>query len=69
MAGLLLRDTPVIIDYFIKYVTASTSKVKDYVPEAISQMGRAGEGRPRLNGTTGGRRRLSAARRRRRGRR
>ena len=39
MAGLLLRDTPVVIDYFINYVTASTSKVKGYVPEGISQMG------------------------------
>ncbi len=40
MAGLLLRDTPVITDYFINYVTASTSKVKGYVPEGISQMSR-----------------------------
>jgi len=39
MAGLLLRDTPVITDYFISYVTASTSKVKGYTPEGISQMG------------------------------
>ena len=39
MAGLLLRDTPVITDYFISYVTASTAKVKGYVPEGISQMG------------------------------
>ena len=38
MAGLLLRDTPVITDYFIKYVTASSSKVKNYVPEGISHM-------------------------------
>ena len=38
MAGLLLRDTPVITDYFINYVTASSSKVKNYVPEGISQM-------------------------------
>jgi peptide/nickel transport system substrate-binding protein len=38
MAGLLLRDTPVIIDYFINYVTASSSKVKNYVPEGISQV-------------------------------
>ena len=37
MAGLLLRDTPVITDYFINYVTASTSKVKNYVPDGISQ--------------------------------
>ena len=39
MAGLLLRDTPVVTDYFINYVTASTTKVKNYVPEGISQMG------------------------------
>jgi len=39
MAGLLLRDTPVVTDYFISYVTASTSKVKGYTPEGISQMG------------------------------
>ena len=38
MATLLLRDTPVITDYFINYVTASTSKVKNYVPEGISNM-------------------------------
>jgi peptide/nickel transport system substrate-binding protein len=38
MAGLLLRDTPVITDYFINYVTASTSKVKNYVPEGISHV-------------------------------
>ena len=38
MAGLLLRDTPVITDYFINYITASSSKVKNYVPEGISQM-------------------------------
>ncbi len=38
MAGLLLRDTPVITDYFIRYVTASSSKVRNYVPDGISQM-------------------------------
>jgi len=38
MAGLLLRDTPVVTDYFINYVTASTSKVKNYVPEGISHV-------------------------------
>ncbi len=38
MNGLLLRDTPVITDYFISYVTASSSKVKNYVPDGISQM-------------------------------
>lgn len=38
MAGLLLRDTPVITDYFIRYVTASSSKVKNYVPEGLSHI-------------------------------
>ena len=38
MAGLRLPDTPVITDYFINYVTASTSKVKNYVPDGISQV-------------------------------
>ena len=38
MAGLLLRDTPVITDYFINYTTASSSKVKNYVPEGLSHM-------------------------------
>ncbi len=38
MAGLLLRDTPVITDYFISYVTASSSKVKNYIPEGLSHI-------------------------------
>jgi peptide/nickel transport system substrate-binding protein len=38
MVGILLNDTPVITDYFIKYVTASSSKVKNYVPEGISHI-------------------------------
>jgi peptide/nickel transport system substrate-binding protein len=38
MAGILLRDTPVVTDYFINYVTASSSKVKNYVPEGISHV-------------------------------
>ena len=38
MSGLLLRDTPVITDYFINYVTASSSKVKNYVPEGLSHI-------------------------------
>ena len=38
MAGILLRDTPVITDYFITYVTASSSKVKNYVPEGLSHI-------------------------------
>jgi peptide/nickel transport system substrate-binding protein len=36
MAGILLRDTPVITDYFIRYVTASSARVRNYVPEGIS---------------------------------
>ena len=38
LAGLLLRDTPVITDYFINYTTASSAKVKNYVPEGISHV-------------------------------
>ena len=38
MAGILLRDTPVITDYFLNYVTASSSKVKNYVPEGLSHI-------------------------------
>ena len=38
MAGLLLRDTPVVTDYFISYVTASSSRVRNYVPEGISHI-------------------------------
>ena len=38
MAGILLRDTPVITDYFVKYTTASSSKVKNYVPDGISHI-------------------------------
>ena len=38
MAGILLRDTPVITDYFINYVTASSTKVKNYVPEGLSHV-------------------------------
>jgi peptide/nickel transport system substrate-binding protein len=38
MAGLLLRDTPVITDYFISYVTASSAKVQNYVPEGLSHI-------------------------------
>ncbi len=38
MAGILLNDTPVVTDYFISYVTASSSKVKNYVPEGISHV-------------------------------
>ncbi len=38
MAAILNRDTPVITDYFINYVTASTSRVRNYVPEGISHV-------------------------------
>jgi peptide/nickel transport system substrate-binding protein len=38
MAGILLRDTPVITNYFINYVTASSAKVTNYVPEGISHV-------------------------------
>jgi peptide/nickel transport system substrate-binding protein len=38
MAGLLLRDTPVITSYFISYVTASSAKVRNYIPDAISHV-------------------------------
>jgi peptide/nickel transport system substrate-binding protein len=38
MAGILLRDTPVITNYFINYVTAGSSKVQNYVPEGISHV-------------------------------
>ena len=57
MAGLLLRDTPVITDYFISYVTASSSKVKNYVPEGISHVRLAKVGSP-----SGPRRRAAGAR-------
>ncbi|HEU0247285.1 MAG TPA: ABC transporter substrate-binding protein [Gaiellaceae bacterium] len=38
MAGLLLRDTPVITDYFITYVTAGSAKVQNYRAEGISHV-------------------------------
>jgi peptide/nickel transport system substrate-binding protein len=38
MAAILQNDTPVITDYWIRYVTASSSKVKNYVPEGISHI-------------------------------
>ena len=38
MAGLLLRDTPVITAYFITYVTAGSSKVTNYQAEGISHV-------------------------------
>jgi peptide/nickel transport system substrate-binding protein len=38
MAEILARDTPVIIDYFINYVTASSARVRNYVPEGISHV-------------------------------
>jgi peptide/nickel transport system substrate-binding protein len=38
MAQILLADTPVITDYWVNYVTASSSKVRNYVPEGISHI-------------------------------
>jgi peptide/nickel transport system substrate-binding protein len=38
MAGLLLRDTPVVINYFISYTAASSARVRNYVPEGISHV-------------------------------
>ena len=38
MAGFLLRDTPVITDYFITYVSAGSSKVKNYFADGISHV-------------------------------
>jgi peptide/nickel transport system substrate-binding protein len=38
MAGLLLRDTPVITAYFLVFTAASSSKVKNYQADSISQI-------------------------------
>jgi peptide/nickel transport system substrate-binding protein len=38
LAGILLRDTPVITAYFNTYVTAASSKVKNYQVESLSQV-------------------------------
>jgi peptide/nickel transport system substrate-binding protein len=38
MAGLLLRDTPVITSFFITYVTAGSSKVRNYQAEGLSHI-------------------------------
>jgi peptide/nickel transport system substrate-binding protein len=38
LAGILLRDTPVVISYFTSFVMAESSKVKNYVPEGISNV-------------------------------
>jgi peptide/nickel transport system substrate-binding protein len=38
MAGLLLRDTPVITAYFITYVTAGSARVRNYQAEGISHV-------------------------------
>ena len=38
MAGLLLRDTPVITSFFITYVTAGSSRVRNYQAEGISHV-------------------------------
>jgi peptide/nickel transport system substrate-binding protein len=38
LAGILLRDTPVITTYFNTYVTAGSSKVKNYQVESLSHV-------------------------------
>ena len=38
MAGILLRDTPVITSYFISFVTISAAKLQNYQAEAISHV-------------------------------
>jgi peptide/nickel transport system substrate-binding protein len=38
MAGLLLRDTPVITSFFITYVTAGSSRVRNYQAEGLSHI-------------------------------
>jgi peptide/nickel transport system substrate-binding protein len=38
LAGILLRDTPVVTAYFLNYVTASSSKVLNYQPDGISHI-------------------------------
>jgi peptide/nickel transport system substrate-binding protein len=38
MAGILLRDTPVITAYFISYVTAGSSRIRNYQAEGISHI-------------------------------
>jgi peptide/nickel transport system substrate-binding protein len=38
MAGLLLRDTPVITAYFLAFTAATSSKVLNYAPDPISQI-------------------------------
>jgi peptide/nickel transport system substrate-binding protein len=38
MAGILLNDTPVITAYFISFTAASSSKVKNYAADPISQI-------------------------------
>jgi len=38
MAGLLLRDTPVITAYFLNFVGAGASRVRNYQADAISHI-------------------------------
>ena len=38
MAGILLRDTPVVTSYFISFVTISAAKLQNYQAEAISHV-------------------------------
>jgi peptide/nickel transport system substrate-binding protein len=38
MAGLLLRDTPVVTSFFVNYVAAGTSKVNNYEAEGLTHV-------------------------------
>jgi peptide/nickel transport system substrate-binding protein len=38
MAGLLLRDTPVVTSFFANYVTAGLAKVRDYQAEGLTHV-------------------------------
>jgi peptide/nickel transport system substrate-binding protein len=38
MAGLLLRDTPVVTSFFLNYVTAGRAKVKNYQAEGLTHV-------------------------------
>jgi peptide/nickel transport system substrate-binding protein len=38
MAGLLLRDTPVVTSFFVNYVTAGLAKVKNYQAEGLTHV-------------------------------
>lgn len=38
MAGMLLRDTPVVTSFFVNYVTAGSAKVKNYEAEGLTHV-------------------------------